>query len=90
MEKQHIHVIDVDLAMPAQGQNFGGGGSSNPFGALSGANQLRTHRYGTLFIRCLHWSRWRKQALFKLEAATNCAGRISTFELSMNWLYVCL
>jgi hypothetical protein len=26
-------------AMPAQGQNFGGGGSSNPFGALSGANQ---------------------------------------------------
>ena len=30
-----------------------------------------------------------EQALFKLEAAINFAGRISTFKLSMSRLYVC-
>ena len=29
------------------------------------------------------------QVLFELEAATNFAGRISTFELSMSQLYIC-
>ena len=30
-----------------------------------------------------------EKALFELEAVTNFAGRISIFELSMSWLYIC-